>query len=129
MRSRIIAEASNFFPEKTSGPTIMAPPETLNAADVATLLYADPETVLTYARCGELPGTRIGKSWVFLRADVLDFLRARIAADTKKRRCAASVRRHDPVAIAVPASRSSTRRRAPPVELPALPIDADQRSP
>jgi hypothetical protein len=41
---------------------------------------------LQFARRDELPGTHIGKSWVFLREDVIAFLKNQIAKDTEQRR-------------------------------------------
>lgn len=60
--------------------------ETLDLHGVASLCKAEPETIAQYARSGELPGTKMGKSWVFLRDDVLSFLRKRIAEETELRR-------------------------------------------
>jgi hypothetical protein len=60
--------------------------ETLDLHGVAALCKAEPETIAQYARSGELPGTKMGKSWVFLRDDVLAFLRKRIAEETEMRR-------------------------------------------
>lgn len=60
--------------------------ETLDLHGVAALCKAEPETIAQYARSGELPGTKMGKSWVFLRDDVLTFLRKRIAEETQLRR-------------------------------------------
>ncbi|TWI62531.1 excisionase family DNA binding protein [Pseudoduganella lurida] len=100
-------------------------PDTLNAADAAALLYADTATVLALARDGELPGTKVGKSWVFLRSDVLDYLRERVRADTEQRRRDRNLALV-PVALQLPAA-CKTRRRAPP-PLPALPANTS-RSP
>lgn len=60
--------------------------ETLDLQGVAALFRAEPETIAQYARSGELPGTKMGKSWVFLRDDVLAFLRKRILQETEERR-------------------------------------------
>jgi hypothetical protein len=60
--------------------------ETLDLQDVAILFRAEPETIAQYARSGELPGTKMGKSWIFLREDVLAFLRKRILEETEERR-------------------------------------------
>lgn len=92
--------------------------DTLDAAGAAALLNADAETVLLLARRGELPGTKIGKSWVFLRIDLLDFLSSKVRADTARRRKQVS----EPaiptgVLLVTPQSR---RRRKLPV-LPQLP--------
>lgn len=93
--------------------------ETLDLHGVAALCKAEPETIAQYARSGELPGTKMGKSWVFLRDDVLAFLRKRIAEETELRR----VRHTDTVQSARPDSvlihrKSKTRRTA----LPELPF-------
>ncbi len=97
--------------------------ETMDADQVAAFLRADAETVRQFARSGDLPGTRIGKGWIFLKTDVLDFLRARIAADTARRRQRAADQTNHatkhPAAIFV-TPRASRRRRAP-IQLPELP--------
>jgi hypothetical protein len=58
----------------------------LDLKATAALLKADPETISKFARTGELAGTQIGKGWLFLREDVISFLRDRIAKDTAERR-------------------------------------------
>lgn len=86
--------------------------ETLDIAEAALLLRAEDSTVMAYARSGELPGARIGKAWVFLREDVLSFLRQKIASETDERRRKQSV---PPAAFAV----TAPRRRGNPI--PVLP--------
>lgn len=98
----------------------MSTPETLDVAEAAALLRGESETVMQLARKGELPGTRIGKPWVFLHEDVLAFLKEQISKDTAARR-----RRNASPTVAsitdnVPAK---TRRRPLPV-LPSLPATA-----
>jgi excisionase family DNA binding protein len=86
---------------------------TLDTSEVAALLRAESETVLQLARTGELPGTRIGKSWVFLREDVIAFLKERITKDTMERRHHhASIA---PFAIAFPVRKTSRRTVLPPL--------------
>lgn len=46
----------------------------LTAADVATMLQVHMETVLRWARTGELAGSKLGKLWRFRRADVDAFM-------------------------------------------------------
>ena len=58
----------------------------LDLTAAAALLQADTETIAKFARSGELAGTQIGKGWLFLREDLISFLRARIAKDTAERR-------------------------------------------
>lgn len=69
---------------------------------------------MQFARRGELPGTRIGKSWVFLREDVIAFVRQHILADTRACRLQASGG-----LIAVTITRPVKTRRCKLPEIPA----------
>lgn len=91
--------------------------ETLDVAETAALLRAESETIMQLARKGELPGTRIGKSWVFLREDVIAFLKEQISKDTEARR-----RRYASLSVAavVVGAPAKSRRKPLPV-LPSLP--------
>ena len=93
---------------------------TLNAEEAAALLHAESETVMQYARSGELPGTRIGKSWVFMRDDVIAFLRKQISKDTAMRLQIKTT----PLAVSSKPAQKP-RRRTPPV-LPSLPTATRQ---
>lgn len=95
--------------------------DTLNVAQAAALLFADTETVLLLARQGQLPGAKIGKPWVFLRQDVLDFLRERIRKETEERRQLLQST-PQPVAQLMPVPRNG--RRKPPPALPDLVLPA-----
>jgi len=98
----------------------MNPDETLGVAEAAMLMRAENETVMLLARRGDLPGTRVGKSWVFLRDDVIAFLRGRIDAETEERRQHFS---KTPLAIAM--ERPENPRRTPLPVLPVLPGSRD----
>ena len=89
--------------------------DTLGVTEAAALLRAESETVMQFARRGELPGTRIGKSWVFMRDDVLAFLRRQIAIDTEARR---QNNKTPTAALAIAAPRRGRRNQLP--ELPSL---------
>ncbi|WP_373987820.1 helix-turn-helix domain-containing protein [Duganella sp. BuS-21] len=91
---------------------------TLDVDQAAAMLHADRETVLNVARRGELPGTKIGKSWVFLRSNVLDYLKLRIEADTARRKQVAAAT-HAAVAVAVTSPQHHRRTKLP--TLPTLP--------
>lgn len=101
--------------------------ETLDLNGVAALLLAEPETVAQYARTGELPGTRVGKGWIFLRDDVLGFLRQRIDRDTEIRRLAhadAVAKKNPPKARSTPSTLgvlAEPRRKTRRTQLPQLP--------
>jgi hypothetical protein len=94
--------------------------DTMDPAQVAALLRADPETIMQFARKGRhLPGARIGKGWVFLRTDVFNFLRAKIEAETAERRKVGGSNPENPNAVLV--AQHPGRRRAAPPALPNLP--------
>lgn len=95
-------------------------PEILDVAEAAALLRAEPETIMQLARKGALPGTRIGKSGVFLHEDVITFLKEQISRNTEERR-----RRHaEGSACAILVARPRKSRRTVLPALPALPTAA-----
>lgn len=104
--------------------------ETMDLPTVAEYLGAKAETISQLARKGELPGAQIGKGWIFLREDVLAFLRNRIAAETEARRTAkqgGEVQMSERVIQAVAVGQVRSRRRVPPL-LPELPPAYDYQS-
>lgn len=90
--------------------------ETLNIEQTADLLYAEADTVMQLARSGKLPGAKIGKAWVFLRSDVLAFLRREIDDSTAARR---SKTAHPPILGTVTQKPAHGRSKPRPV-LPDL---------
>jgi excisionase family DNA binding protein len=46
----------------------------LTADEAAELLRVSTKTVLSMARAGVLPGTKVGRSWRFLRTDLLAYV-------------------------------------------------------
>jgi excisionase family DNA binding protein len=51
--------------------------EILTVMDVARFLRVPKSTVYKLARVGELPASKIGKHWRFLRRDIHEWLRSR----------------------------------------------------
>ena len=49
---------------------------TLNLQQAAVFLKIHPVTLGQKARAGEVPGTKIGKSWVFVDIDLINYIRA-----------------------------------------------------
>jgi excisionase family DNA binding protein len=92
------------------------PAETLDADQCAELLKCTPEQVEALARDGEIPGVKIGRGWLFIRADLLAYLaeRARTEAQERRQRRAAPAQGPSNVQPIKP------RRRAPPA-LPTVP--------
>lgn len=48
--------------------------EVLTAEEAADLLRVSTKTVLTLARDGALPGTKVGRAWRFLRTDLVAYV-------------------------------------------------------
>jgi len=55
----------------------MGDSEILTVMDVARFLRVPKSTVYKLARVGELPASKIGKHWRFLRRDIHEWLRTR----------------------------------------------------
>ena len=86
--------------------------ETIGSEDCATLLHCTPEQVEELARAGEIPGLKLGRSWLFVRADLLAYLAEKARAEAQERRA-----KRQPATGHAPDIKP--RRRQPPV-LPAL---------
>jgi excisionase family DNA binding protein len=52
--------------------------KTLNLEETAKLLKVHIETVSRLAKTGQLPGAKIGRAWVFLEEDLIEYLREQI---------------------------------------------------
>lgn len=81
----------------------------IGSEDCAQMLGCTALQVEDLARSGDIPGLKIGRSWRFVRADLLAYLAEKARAEAEERRS----RRHtQPTAV------RPLRRRAP----PALPV-------
>jgi excisionase family DNA binding protein len=49
---------------------------TLTLRQAAALLKIHPVTLQNKARAGEIPGTKIGKCWVFIEVDLIELIRS-----------------------------------------------------
>jgi excisionase family DNA binding protein len=61
-------------------------PETIDADECAKLLRCTPEQVEELARAGEIPGLKFGRSWLFIRADLLAYLAEKARREAQQRR-------------------------------------------
>ena len=50
--------------------------QTLTLQEAARLLKIHPVTLLDKARGGEVPAAKIGKCWVFVDVDLIDYIRS-----------------------------------------------------
>lgn len=81
--------------------------DTIDSNECATLLRCTPEQVEELARAGEIPGLKIGRSWLFVRADLLDYLAQKAREEAAERRSKRQVREVMPTPI-------KQRRQVPP---------------
>ncbi len=59
---------------------------TLSADEVANLLHCSTKTVLEKAGLGEIPGAKVGKSWLFRLHDIEAYLNEEIDRQTQARK-------------------------------------------
>ena len=60
--------------------------ETITADQCADLLRCTANQVEELTRKGELPGIKIGRSWIYVKADLLDYLAERARSEAAERR-------------------------------------------
>ncbi|MDH5668226.1 MAG: helix-turn-helix domain-containing protein [Nitrospira sp.] len=72
MNDAMPATLSTHMDDVSSGDS-----EILTVMDVARFLRVPKSTVYKLARVGELPASKIGKHWRFLRRDIHEWLRTR----------------------------------------------------
>lgn len=92
------------------------PSDTIDSDECAELLKCTPVQVEALARDGDIPGLKIGRGWLFIRADLLAYLAERARAEAQERR----QRRAAPAKGPSNVQPLKPRRRAPPA-LPMLP--------
>jgi len=51
--------------------------ETFDVAGAADFLKMSKDTVMRKARTGEVPGTKVGRHWVFIKYDLIKLIRSR----------------------------------------------------
>ena len=56
--------------------------EDVDLLAAAELLRVHPVTLREKARRGEVPGAKIGKCWVFVDVDLIDYIRAQYPTST-----------------------------------------------
>ena len=58
---------------------------TLNILEASDLLKVHPNTVLKMITSGEIPAAKVGRAWVMLKKDVLDYIENMIIRQTAER--------------------------------------------
>jgi excisionase family DNA binding protein len=80
--------------------------DTIDSAECADLLRCTPDQVEELARTGEIPGLKLGRSWLFVRHDLLAYLAEKARQEAEQRRA----KRQPGVVQMTP----KPRRRVPP---------------
>ena len=91
--------------------------QTLDLGEAAEFLKVSETTAREMASAGELPGAKIGRAWVFLTDDLIDWLRVQVKHQRAERVSYAVVDADVPVPSH--ATRKTRRRNRP--KLPQLP--------
>jgi excisionase family DNA binding protein len=60
--------------------------KTYDIVEAAAFLKVDRSTALDLVGSGEHPGAKIGRAWVFLEDELVDYLRAKTREQTRERR-------------------------------------------
>ncbi|MGC1181333.1 helix-turn-helix domain-containing protein [Legionella sp.] len=54
--------------------------KTLNILETAQFLGAHKETVRRLASSGQIPGVKIGKKWIFIERDLVEYIRSKYSS-------------------------------------------------
>lgn len=55
--------------------------DTLNLTEAAELLKVHPQTLRRKTIEGTIPGSKVGKSWVFIKEDLVNYIRSLYRSD------------------------------------------------
>lgn len=69
--------------------------KTFDIIECADFLKVDRTTILKLAGAGEIPGAKIGRSWVFLEDDIVSFLRKKAQEQANTRLMGGNEEQHD----------------------------------
>lgn len=83
------------------------PEAVIGSDECAAMLRCTPEQIEELARAGEIPGLKMGRSWLFVRADLLAYLAEKARAEAQERRAKRQPQQDHP-------EPPKPRRRAPP---------------
>jgi excisionase family DNA binding protein len=79
--------------------------QTLDLDQAGAWLKCDPETVRAMAASGELPAAKVGRAWVFVDVDLIEWLRSQYRASCHSTKTPPKARTGTPASVlkAVPA--------------------------
>ena len=50
--------------------------DVMTLQEASVVLHCHPEVLRRWARAGRIPGSKIGKRWLFIRSDLIDYVRS-----------------------------------------------------
>lgn len=71
----MVTESQNISSDLSTSQNV-----TLDLKQAARLLRMHPVTLMKKARSGEIPGAKVGKQWVFIQVDLLEYIRAQYSS-------------------------------------------------
>jgi excisionase family DNA binding protein len=92
--------------------------KTYDINETADFLKVDRSTALELAGTGEIPGAKVGRSWVFLENDLVEYLRDTVRRQTDLRREQSNSTQRKNTRIEAPDNPAKRGRRQP---IPSLP--------
>ncbi len=95
--------------------------KTYDITEAAEFLKVDRSTVLDLASSGDLPGAKVGRAWVFLESDLVDYLRDKVRRQTNERREDTALRQRKSKEPSTFTAQPLTRRKRELPKLPELP--------
>ena len=99
--------------------------ETINAEQCAELLHCTEQRIEELTRCGELPGMKFGRGWIYVKADLLAYIADRARKEAEERRQDLNARKSVP-RLDIPIR--PRRQTPPPLPVP-VPATAFARGP
>lgn len=93
--------------------------KTYDIHEAADFLKVDRSTALELANAGTLPGAKVGRAWVFMEEELLNYLRDVTRKQTQERRAQAEAWSALRISQQGPTRHCTSRRRTP-ANLPEL---------
>jgi len=66
--------------------------QTLDLEAASSFLFASPSTVLELIAAGELPAAKVGRKWVFVDVDLVEYIRSQYSAKQSKAKSCRSIK-------------------------------------
>ncbi|MBU6994248.1 helix-turn-helix domain-containing protein [Ferrovum myxofaciens] len=86
--------------------------QTIGLQETAKLLRCNAETVREKASNGEIPGIKVGRSWVFVEVDLLEWVRSQYNKSTQGEKCRSTRMKKVPIGSCISASTEEELEKA-----------------